>query len=69
MVQLILGVLTCVAITLVIFEKTLPGCIFGLLSQPFWLIETMRAKQWGMFSVSILITFSWIIGIVRSKKK
>ena len=32
------------------------GFIVGLAAQPFWLIETLRAGQWGMFANSLIYT-------------
>lgn len=39
--------------------------ILGLLSQPFWFYETYHKKQWGMFILSIFITYSWILGVIK----
>ena len=38
------------------------ACIFGLISQPFWLGITFGAEQWGMFALSVFYTFAWARG-------
>ncbi len=42
------------------------ACIFGLLSQPFFLYETFNAGQWGMFVLSIFYTFAWVVGFYNN---
>lgn len=37
--------------------------VIGLLGQPFWLIITFQAGQWGMFALSIFYTYSFLLGI------
>ena len=39
------------------------GYIMGMLSQPFWLIESFKNEQWGFFILSIWYTYSWGQGI------
>lgn len=39
--------------------------IVGLVSQPFWLVETFNAAQWGMFALSVWYTAAWLRGINR----
>ncbi len=39
------------------------GFIVGLCSQPFWLMATWRAKQWGMFALAVWYTGVWSLGI------
>lgn len=54
-------------------KKNKWGFVFGLLSQPFWFITSLTNKQWGIFFVSIIYSFSWIFGIYqwffKDKKK
>ncbi|WP_234197089.1 hypothetical protein [Pseudacidovorax sp. NFM-22] len=38
------------------------ACLFGLASQPFFLLSTWRAEQWGMFLLAILYTAAWSKG-------
>jgi hypothetical protein len=38
------------------------ACIFGLLSQPFFIYSTISSEQWGMFVLSVFYTFAWMIG-------
>lgn len=37
--------------------------VLGLIAQPFWLVATFRAEQWGMFALSIVYTVAWMRGI------
>jgi len=36
--------------------------IVGLIGQPFFLIETINKKQWGMFILAVFYTAIWIKG-------
>jgi len=55
----ILGVTSIILVA----RKNKWGFVFGLLAQPFWYITSFVNKQWGVFFVSIIYTFSWIYGI------
>jgi hypothetical protein len=35
------------------------ACIFGLAGQPFWIAETIHARQWGILALCALYTWSW----------
>jgi len=63
--QILISTLGCIAIFLVSRKDKWQryGYIFGLLSQPFWFIETFRAEQWGIFILCIWYTINWSIGI------
>jgi len=39
------------------------GCIFGLLSQPFWFYASLTAQQDGNFIVNIAATAIWLRGL------
>lgn len=39
------------------------GFAVGLAAQPFWLLETWRARQWGMFLNSLLWTGAFSAGL------
>lgn len=39
------------------------GPVFGLCSQPFWIIATASAGQWGMLFLSLVYTVMWVRGI------
>lgn len=41
------------------------ACLFGLAGQPFWLVSTYQAAQWGIFIVSIFYTLAWLKGVKR----
>lgn len=49
--QIVIPILGCTAIWLVGRKEEWKrwGYIFGMLSQPFWLIETAMNKQWEFF--------------------
>ena len=48
---------------ILIARKSKWGFVFGLLAQPFWFITSFVNKQWGVFFLSIIYTFSWVYGI------
>lgn len=37
--------------------------LFGVASQPFWIYDTFVHAQWGMFGLSVVYTFGWLIGV------
>lgn len=39
------------------------ACLFGLAGQPFWFYVTYQAEQWGIFTLAIFYTYSWLIGL------
>lgn len=39
------------------------ACIAGLTGQPLWLLDTYRAKQWGMFLLSVVYAGAWAMGV------
>lgn len=39
------------------------ACVFGMAGQPFFLLVTYRAKQWGMFALAVIYTGAWATGI------
>lgn len=39
------------------------ACLFGLAGQPFWLVETVHAQQWGIAVLCTLYTWSWWRGV------
>lgn len=41
------------------------GWVVGLAAQPFWLWETYRARQWGMFLNAVLWTGAFAAGLVN----
>jgi len=48
---------------ILVARKNKWGFVLGLFSQPFWFITATTHRQWGVFLVSIIYTFSWIYGI------
>ena len=41
------------------------GFVVGLASQPLWLAAIWRARQWGMFALSIVYCGAWASGIAH----
>lgn len=39
------------------------GCALGLLVQPLWLWSSWRARQWGIFLLSVWYLWSWGSGL------
>lgn len=37
--------------------------VVGILSQPFWMVASWRARQWGMFALAILFCVPFANGI------
>lgn len=33
--------------------------VFGLIGQPFWVIETYQAQQWGILALCAMYSWSW----------
>ena len=48
---------------ILVSKKNKWGFVFGLLSQPFFILTSFINKQWGLFLLSIIYTFSWTYGI------
>lgn len=64
--QFAVAVLTALALTLVATKDPLInrwGYVVGLSAAPFWLGATWRARQWGMFWLSIYSALMWAVGI------
>jgi nicotinamide riboside transporter PnuC len=60
--QIGVAIFGIIAIILV-SKKNKWGFVFGLASQPFWLITSFLNKQWGVFLLSIIYVFSWAFGL------
>ena len=66
-VQACLALLSLTAVTLITGRRWQRwGHVFGLASQPFWLIATWSAGQWGMFVLALVYTFMWCRGIYNN---
>lgn len=48
---------------ILVARKNKWGFVFGLASQPFWLLTSYLNKQWGVFLLSIIYVFSWAYGL------
>ncbi len=55
--------ITGITAVILVAKKNKWGFVFGLLSQPFWFITSFINHQWGVFFLSLVYTFSWILGI------
>jgi nicotinamide riboside transporter PnuC len=60
--QIGVAILGTVAIILVA-KKNKWGFVFGLASQPFWILTSFINHQWGVLLLSVIYTGSWIYGI------
>lgn len=38
--------------------------LIGLIGQPFWLYETHRKKQWGIFLLSVFYCAAWFRTVI-----
>lgn len=52
-----------VAAIILVAKKNKWGFVFGLLSQPFWIITSFINKQWGVLFLSIIYIGSWTLGV------
>lgn len=41
------------------------ACLFALVGQPFWILATMKSRDWGMFGITLCYTAAWLAGLVR----
>lgn len=63
-IQLLILGLSAAAITLISFG--IPwGFAVGLASQPLWIYETVRKRQWGMALLSVYYIIPWSVGIYK----
>lgn len=64
--QVAIAILSAAAIVLLTEPGAIArwGFVVGLISQPFWICATWRARQTGMFVVSVLYLPIWIRGIL-----
>ena len=35
------------------------GCVFGVIGQPFWVVESLKDNQAGVLLLSVVYTFVW----------
>ena len=65
LLQFAIGALSLAAMLMIASDGTWHrwGFVVGLISQPFWILATWRARQWGMFGLSVIYIFVWIFGI------
>lgn len=67
-------IVAAAALSVPLLITTRPGaplnrlaCLIALLGQPFWLYETMRADQFGMFLISLYFTGWYAFGLLRPR--
>jgi len=41
------------------------GCVVGVIGQPFWIITTAQAEQWGMLILSLAYLWAFAAGVKR----
>jgi nicotinamide riboside transporter PnuC len=61
-----------VAAIILVAKKNKWGFVLGLLGVPFWFVTAFINKQWGIFFINLVYTFSWAFGIYEwffKKKK
>ncbi len=69
LIQAIIVVCSCISIGLLSSKKHFRyGFIAGVVGQPFWIYETLRTEQWGMFIVSLWFIWSHARGIKNNFK-
>lgn len=67
LLQVAIGVLTIVSLWLITSDGPYArwGHVLGLVSQPFWIAATWRARQWGMLFVALMLVGLWLRGIAN----
>ena len=65
--QLAIAVMTLAALWLITSTSPMArwGHVIGLLSQPLYMAATLRARQWGMFAVAVMLCGVWARGIAN----
>lgn len=65
--QITIAVLSLIAIGMISSTGPLHrwGFVVGLVSQPFWILATWRARQHGMLFLSVFYLFVWVHGIAN----
>jgi len=66
--QLIIAILGIASIWLVNDPRTSHqrwACVLGLVAQPFWILVSWQANQWGIFALSIAYAAAWLRGFWR----
>lgn len=68
LLQLAIGILTLMSLWLLTSDSPAArwGHVVGLASQPFYMLATWRARQWGMFFVAVMLLGVWSRGIVNN---
>lgn len=67
--QVLIALLSGAGVFFVSIGWMVSGCALGLMAQPFWVRETYRARQWGMFALSLWYSFAWLNGLVFNWSK
>ncbi len=39
--------------------------VFGLLSQPFWIVSAWQAEQWAIIGLAVFYVYGWAKGIKK----
>jgi nicotinamide riboside transporter PnuC len=48
---------------ILVARKNKWGFVFGLASQPFWILTAYVNKQWGIQILNVIYVFTWLYGI------
>ena len=65
MIQFIILILGAIAIWLSQHNKEYFrkwACVFGLVGQPFWIYDSYMNQQWGIFILSFVYGYCWLMG-------
>ncbi len=57
--------ITGILASILIAYKIKWGPLIAFLGQPFWFYSAYTSKQWGIFIVTILYTFTWGLAVWR----
>lgn len=66
LVQAAILVLTSTSMWLIATPAFAPvGFAVGIAAQPFWLVSTWQARQWGMFVNTVVYTGALVAGLLN----
>lgn len=64
MIQTIILITSMASVWLIGCNSLLEAALIGLIGQPFWLYETHRKKQWGIFLLSVFYCAAWFRTVI-----
>lgn len=66
LVQIVIGICGITSIWLsqsASYQQRKWAPVVGLTAQPFWLIATLSAEQWGIAALTLIYTIGWARGL------